>query len=139
MAGNRRRFIHCRSDGWRRLAVGVNAKKMMKTKKVNKFPPGLDERRVREIINHYENQTEEEAFRRRTDALRRQKFTEEEIDKILEHEADKLSECGKPKEEDARLLLKPGMSYPIWSPYDSFEAANILLKALRAEEKEGHK
>ena len=35
------------------------------------------------------------------------------------------------KEEDA--LLKSEMSYPVWSPYESFEAANVLLDALKAE------
>ena len=33
------------------------------------------------------------------------------------------------REEDA--LLKPGMAYPIWSPYDSFEAGNALLSVLK--------
>ena len=28
----------------------------------NRFPPGWDEERVREVIDHYENQTEEEAL-----------------------------------------------------------------------------
>ncbi len=36
------------------------------------------------------------------------------------------------KEEEA--LLSPNSSYPVWSPYDSFEAANTLLEALKAEE-----
>ncbi len=36
------------------------------------------------------------------------------------------------KEEEA--LLSPNNSYPVWSPYDSFEAANTLLEALKAEE-----
>ena len=35
-------------------------------------------------------------------------------------------------EEEA--LLSPNTSYPIWSPYDSFEAANTLLEALKTEE-----
>lgn len=34
------------------------------------------------------------------------------------------------KEEGALLS---GNSYPIWSPYASFEAANVLLEALNAE------
>lgn len=34
----------------------------MKKKEVkNRFPPGWDEARVRDVIEHYENQTEEEA------------------------------------------------------------------------------
>ena len=28
----------------------------------NRFPPGWDEKRVRNVLNHYENQTEEEAI-----------------------------------------------------------------------------
>jgi hypothetical protein len=31
-------------------------------KKKQKFPPGWDEKRVREVIDHYENQTEDEQF-----------------------------------------------------------------------------
>lgn len=30
-------------------------------------------------------------------------------------------------------LLRDGMSYPVWSPYDAFEAADIMLKVLAAE------
>jgi hypothetical protein len=33
------------------------------------------------------------------------------------------------KEEN--ILLNVGESYPIWSPYNSFEAANTLLDALK--------
>ena len=32
-------------------------------------------------------------------------------------------------------LLPPGV-YPIWSPYDSDEAADVLMKALQAEQAE---
>lgn len=35
------------------------------------------------------------------------------------------------KEEGALLT---GDSYPIWSPYHSFEAANVLLEALSKEQ-----
>jgi len=35
------------------------------------------------------------------------------------------------REEDA--LLKPGVPYPVWSPYKSFEAANVLLDVLSDE------
>jgi hypothetical protein len=34
---------------------------MTKKKIGNRFPPGWDEKRVRELIDYYENQTEEEA------------------------------------------------------------------------------
>ena len=30
--------------------------------KKQKFPPGWDEKRIREVIDHYENQTENEQF-----------------------------------------------------------------------------
>jgi hypothetical protein len=29
-------------------------------------------------------------------------------------------------------LIKQGQSYPIWSPYDAFEAANTMLEVLQA-------
>ena len=31
-------------------------------------------------------------------------------------------------------LLRPGLSYPVWSPYDAFEAADTMLKVLNATE-----
>jgi hypothetical protein len=90
----------------------------MKRKNLNKFPPGLDEQKVRKIIEHYDNQTEEEfiaeleAFDRRANELRRQKYTEEEIDKILEQEADELCKAGEPKrlKRQVTTLQLP----PIW-------------------------
>jgi hypothetical protein len=36
-------------------------KKNHKRKKAQVFPPGWDEKRVRKVIAHYENQTEDEA------------------------------------------------------------------------------
>ncbi len=30
-------------------------------------------------------------------------------------------------------LIQPGASYPVWSPYDAVEAANIMLEALNTE------
>ncbi len=32
--------------------------------------------------------------------------------------------------EDGVTLLEPGAIYPIWSPYNAFEAANIMLEEL---------
>jgi hypothetical protein len=43
-----------------------------------------------------------------------------------------VSELAKEEEED--IPIKPGMSFPVWSPYDSFEAADTLLTMLKAEE-----
>ncbi|MBI2805438.1 MAG: hypothetical protein HYX68_10720 [Planctomycetes bacterium] len=34
----------------------------MKKKVKQKYPPGWDDKRVREVIDHYENQTEEEQY-----------------------------------------------------------------------------
>ncbi len=31
-------------------------------------------------------------------------------------------------------LLRPGVNYPVWSPYDATEAANVMLKVLRTSE-----
>ena len=75
----------------------------MNRKNPNRFPPGWDEQRVREILDHYENQTDEEAaaedeaFRHREEELRRQNLTEAEIDAILSREANELSRAGEPK------------------------------------------
>jgi hypothetical protein len=30
-------------------------------------------------------------------------------------------------------FLTDGMSYPVWSPYDAFDAANTMLKVLATE------
>ncbi|MER3435954.1 MAG: hypothetical protein C4288_21910 [Leptolyngbya sp. ERB_1_1] len=35
-------------------------------------------------------------------------------------------------------LIKPGESYPVWSPYDADEAAEIMLKALQAAKTENN-
>jgi hypothetical protein len=29
-------------------------------------------------------------------------------------------------------LIKPDLNYPVWSPYDAFEAANTMLQVLKA-------
>jgi hypothetical protein len=29
-------------------------------------------------------------------------------------------------------LIKPDQSYPVWSPYDAFDAANTMLSVLKA-------
>lgn len=31
------------------------------------------------------------------------------------------------------VLLKPGMNYPVWSPYNSYEAAQQMLELLQAD------
>jgi hypothetical protein len=30
-------------------------------------------------------------------------------------------------------LIKPDQSYPVWSPYDAFDAANSMLEVLESE------
>jgi hypothetical protein len=40
------------------------------------------------------------------------------------------------KEEGA--LLTPEASYPIWSPYEAFDAAAVLLKVLESEKSSEH-
>lgn len=35
-------------------------------------------------------------------------------------------------------LLKTGMAYPVWSPYDAFEAAGKMLEVLKAAEIKDH-
>jgi hypothetical protein len=40
------------------------------------------------------------------------------------------------KEEGA--LLTPEVSYPIWSPYEAFDAAAVLLNVLESEKSSGH-
>ncbi len=47
--------------------------------KQTKFPPGWDEERVRQVIEHYENQTDEEAVAEHARALEEQKETLVEV------------------------------------------------------------
>jgi hypothetical protein len=35
-------------------------------------------------------------------------------------------------------LLKPGQSYPVWSPYDAFDAADKMLKMLETAKTQDH-
>ena len=43
--------------------------------KKQKFPPGWDEKRVQEVIAHYENQTEEEQYAEIEAALKAENIT----------------------------------------------------------------
>ena len=47
----------------------------MKKKPKQKYPPGWDEKRVREVIDHYENQTEAEQYAEIEAALRAANIT----------------------------------------------------------------
>ncbi len=40
-------------------------------------------------------------------------------------------------QEEAHLL-RPDMAYTVWSPYDAYEAAEAMLKLLKAPEAEGY-
>ena len=40
--------------------------------------------------------------------------------------------------QEEGALLQPGTAYPVWSPYDSFEAANTLLNVLKEAESASH-
>lgn len=35
-------------------------------------------------------------------------------------------------------LIKPNQAYPVWSPYDAFEAADTMLKVLHAAKVQDH-
>jgi hypothetical protein len=47
--------------------------------KQSKFPPGWDENRIREVIEYYENQTDEEAFAEHERALKKHRETLVEV------------------------------------------------------------
>lgn len=40
--------------------------------------------------------------------------------------------------QEEAFLLRPNMTYAVWSPYDAHEAADAMLKLLKATESEGH-
>jgi hypothetical protein len=40
--------------------------------------------------------------------------------------------------QEASDLLKPGLAYPMWSPYDAVEATDAMLAVLKAAEPERH-
>ena len=40
--------------------------------------------------------------------------------------------------QEEALLLRPNMTYTVWSPYNAHEAADAMLKLLKATESEGH-
>ena len=48
-------------------------------KKTNEFPSGWDEQRVREVLEHYESQTDEEAVAEHEAALARPEHTVMEV------------------------------------------------------------
>ena len=39
--------------------------------------------------------------------------------------------------QEEALLLRPDMTYAVWSPYDAHEAAEAMLKLLKTSEAEG--
>jgi hypothetical protein len=69
-------------------------------KKTNEFPSGWDERRVRDVLEHYENQTDEEAVAEHEAALSSPEHTVMEVPAelvplfrqlIAEHEKERAS------------------------------------------------
>lgn len=40
--------------------------------------------------------------------------------------------------QEENELIQPGVAYPIWSPYDAFDAAAVMLDVLRESETEGY-
>lgn len=40
--------------------------------------------------------------------------------------------------QEEALLLRPDVTYAVWSPYDAHEAADAMLKLLKATNLEGH-
>jgi hypothetical protein len=59
-------------------------------KKRNRFPKGWNESRVREVLDHYESQTEEEAVAEDEAAFRRREQTVMVVPKRLVPEITKL-------------------------------------------------
>jgi hypothetical protein len=69
-------------------------------KKINEFPSGWDERRVRDVLEHYESQTDEEAAAEHEAALSSPEHTVMEVPAelvplfrqlIAEHEKERAS------------------------------------------------
>jgi hypothetical protein len=40
--------------------------------------------------------------------------------------------------QEEATLLRPGLAYPVWSPYDAHEAADTMLKLLKSTEPVDH-
>ena len=40
--------------------------------------------------------------------------------------------------QEENELIQPGVSYPIWSPYDAFDAAATMLKVLQESKAESY-
>jgi hypothetical protein len=40
--------------------------------------------------------------------------------------------------QEEATLLRPGLAYSVWSPHDAHEAADAMLKVLKAAEPEDH-
>lgn len=42
------------------------------------------------------------------------------------------------EKEELQSILKPGASYPVWSPYDCHQAARVLEEMLEEHKKAGN-
>ena len=40
--------------------------------------------------------------------------------------------------QEENELIQPGMAYPIWSPYNAYDAADKMLKALNESSEESY-
>jgi hypothetical protein len=40
--------------------------------------------------------------------------------------------------QEETALIQPGIAYPVWSPYDAFDAAAVMLKALAEAKMSDH-
>ena len=74
----------------------------MEVKKKNRFPKGWDEARVRDVLDHYENQAEDEAVAEDEAAFRSRDQTVMVVPKTLVPAITKLITRGKPVTARAR-------------------------------------
>jgi hypothetical protein len=44
-----------------------------------------------------------------------------------------MNSAAEPDPEELAGLMEAGQSYPVWSPYDAFAAAEVLLRCLEAD------
>jgi len=64
-------------------------------KKRNRFPKGWDESRVREVLDHYESQTEEEALAEDEAVFRKRDNGRSERTRTRNHKASGARESGR--------------------------------------------
>ena len=82
--------------------IPTTHEKEMEVKKQNRFPKGWNEARVHEVLDHYENQTEDEAVAEDEAAFRSRDQTVMVVPKTLVPAITKLIIGGKPFPTRAR-------------------------------------